>query len=110
MPIFQSCISTNKDYTVRECPSFFLNELNINLTFSVSGIEQVCQNSTQITEKINRYCNNFEWKLCKFKLTDLYVNGEDKCFQLDNKLSIAYSCTGNIFNIYLSKCILSLFL
>ncbi|CAC5356289.1 unnamed protein product [Mytilus coruscus] len=93
MPINQSCISADEDYTLRGCPSFFLSELNINLTYNVSGIDQVCHNSTQIKEEIDSYCNRSDWKPCKFKLTDLSVNGEDKCFQLDKKLSIVFSCT-----------------
>lgn len=84
-------LSTGGSVTLAQCPSFFLNNLNVDLMYDQSS--PVCQDNN-ITQIIEEYCAAYyRWTLCTFSLEN--ITKDNRCLQPEKGLVIDYQCLGN---------------
>lgn len=89
-------------FTVPECPTYFLNNLNINLNNLSRDDEssQACPDNTDISKTIQTQCATNKWDYCSFNLSTII--SDTSCLYLDKDLNIEYTCGGNgMFTFYL---------
>lgn len=95
----QKCLSIDKEYTIKECATFFLQIHSLDETFyryftnSNNGKECINTENGRVMKLENFCIENYLYSNCKFNMSRIFGD-DNECYTFKKKMIITYLCSG----------------